>query len=140
MLKIIIDKYDIRTGMGTIQDSSGLTFLTEDEIRNLNTIGYSGKLNGLRTSRQTYLNSLDKGTFLVDQTKFDDGTFVEEFTITRSYLNALEDVVVKPISYEIKISGNGTPQEIKKSLLDIIGGIDEAIEGGTLNECYIRWC
>ena len=32
------------------------------------------------------------------------------------------------MNYKIKINGSGTPQEIKASLLDIIGGIDEAIE------------
>lgn len=61
-----------------------LPFLTNDEHRHFNSIGYSSKdLDGNKTTRTEYLNSLNKGTFKVEQTKWDDGSFEERFMIIR---------------------------------------------------------
>ena len=78
-----IENYTFHTGMGMAKNED-LPFLTEAEMEELNTIGYSGKnSNGKRTTREEYLNSLDKGTFKVTQTQFDRGDFRECFHITR---------------------------------------------------------
>lgn len=75
----------MRTGMGKItSDSDPMLFLSEGEKNELDSIGYSGKTtDGKRISRESYLNSLKRGDFTVQQTKFDHGDFCEEFTITR---------------------------------------------------------
>jgi hypothetical protein len=77
----------IETSMGSVTSNSEskLTFLTETELINLSTIGYSGKLNGAPETFQSYLNSLGKGTFQVTQTKHDNGDFRERFTIVRAF-------------------------------------------------------
>ena len=66
----------------------GLSFLNIKENNDLNKIGYSGKLNKKNITRKEYLNSLNKGEFTVVQTTFDDGSFSEEFLITRVTLNS----------------------------------------------------
>jgi len=59
-------------------------YLSDDEIICLNCIGHSGKdLDGYKTNRVDYLNSLGKGEFSIEKTKFDNGDFREEFIITR---------------------------------------------------------
>jgi hypothetical protein len=80
-----IQTFKIETSMGKVRGIFGnpLGFLTEKEKSSLDEIGYSGKLNGERISRVDYLNSLEKGEFEVDQTKFDNGDFTEEFLIVR---------------------------------------------------------
>jgi hypothetical protein len=76
----MISTYHITTGMGTCFDK--LPFLTDNEHKEFNSIGYSGKtLDGKRTTRLDYLNRLGKGEFDVTQTKYDDGSFEERFTI-----------------------------------------------------------
>jgi hypothetical protein len=78
---IQISTYQIETGMGKYFGT--LPFLTKDELKEFNNIGYTGKdLNGNKTSRVDFLNSLNKGKFKIDQTKFDDGEFIEQFIIT----------------------------------------------------------
>lgn len=78
----MIQTYSIETGMGKCFEK--LPFLTEVEMDNFNNIGYASEtLDGVKMSRTQYLNSLDKGEFHIDQTKFDDGSFVERFTIVR---------------------------------------------------------
>ena len=75
-----IDTYHITTGMGKYLGE--LPFLTKAELEEFNSIGYSGKTHeGLSISREDYLNCLGKGEFQVTQTKFDDGSFKEAFTI-----------------------------------------------------------
>jgi len=47
-----------------------------------NNIGkYGCTTNGLKTTYESYLNSLGKGEFDVTQTKFDDGCFEQQFRI-----------------------------------------------------------
>lgn len=76
--------YSITTGMGR-SSATDLPFLSKNEKANFDNIGYSGKLlNGERMEREQYLNSLGKGYFEIKQTKFDDGSFEEMFTITRT--------------------------------------------------------
>ena len=79
----MIETYSVSTGLGQIMSGDNLSFLSSDEIDSLNLIGYSGKLNGVKTSRTEYLNSLGKGEFKVKQTKFDNGDFSEAFMIIR---------------------------------------------------------
>ena len=80
-----IQTFNIETSMGSVRGSFGhpLTFLTEEEKANLDEIGYTGKLKGVKTSKGEYLNSLEKGEFSVEQTKFDNGDFTEGFLIVR---------------------------------------------------------
>ena len=77
-----IETYRITTAMCMTNET--LPFLTSDEHKVFNNIGYSNKdLDGNKTTRTEYLNSLNKGRFNVDQTKCDNGDFEEIFTITR---------------------------------------------------------
>ena len=76
----MIKTFNIDTSMGKII-SGQLPFLTKQEQKNLNEIGYTGKLNGVKITREIYLNSLGKGEFTVNQTKFDMGDFCQSFNI-----------------------------------------------------------
>ena len=76
-----IETYHIITVLGECIEK--LPFLTDKQQGTLNLIGYSGKLGEVKTSREQYLNSLNIGTFKVEQTKFDNGDFKEKFDITR---------------------------------------------------------
>lgn len=79
-----IETHNITTCMGKVHSYFDLPFLNEKEFDEFNNIGYSGKnLNGDKISRSEYLNSLNKGTFKVQQTKSDNGDFTEKFTIIR---------------------------------------------------------
>lgn len=80
-----IQQIKIDTCMGKVSTFFGnpLSFLSDEEFKNFNEIGYTGKLNGIRISREDYLNSLNKGTFDVTQTKWDNGDFSESFNIVR---------------------------------------------------------
>lgn len=80
-----IQTFDIETCMGQITSfGEQLNFLTEAEINEFNTIGYTGKnLAGVESSYSEFLNSLNKGEFSVKQTKFDGGNFMERFFIVR---------------------------------------------------------
>jgi hypothetical protein len=76
----MIKKFNISTGMGKCFDR--LDFLTDNQFREFNNIGGSGKnSNGVRTTREVYLNTLGIGEFSVTQTKFDSGDFSESFLI-----------------------------------------------------------
>jgi hypothetical protein len=78
-----INNYTVHTGMGRIQNPNDLP-LTEEQIKTLNEIGYSGGKNSNFKSRVEYLNSLDpKVQWDIKQTKFDDGDFSEMFIFTR---------------------------------------------------------
>jgi hypothetical protein len=83
-----IEEYTIFTCMGKLSNygyfKSKLSFLNEEQEKEFNNIGYTGKNSkGEEISRQQYLNSLGLGTFKVKQTKFDHGDFCEEFLIIR---------------------------------------------------------
>jgi len=79
-----IETYNIRTGLGKVNGGDSLSFLTDEEAKELDTIGYTGKGNdGIRTTRLDFLNRLGKGEFKVNQTQRDSGDFSEAFTITR---------------------------------------------------------
>lgn len=76
----MINTFAITTGMGKYFGK--LPFLSETELEEFNSIGYSGKTTkGIKISRESYLNSLNKGEFQVTQTKFDNGSFQESFFI-----------------------------------------------------------
>jgi Ni,Fe-hydrogenase III large subunit len=71
----------ITTGCGQYNGKQ-LDFLTDEELKEFNVIGYTRKNSfGVKTDRETYLNSLMKGQFQIHQTKFDTGDYVERFTI-----------------------------------------------------------
>jgi len=79
-----INEYHVKTCMGQCHKDSNLPFLTDAELKEFNTIGYTGKdSNGNKTDFSSFLNSINKGTFRVTQTKFDDGSFCEEYLIIR---------------------------------------------------------
>jgi hypothetical protein len=74
--------------MGKLTNFFGeqLPYLTKEQKEELDTIGYTGKNSkGKKVSRSEYLNSLKIGKFEVQQSKFDNGDFCEEFIITRAY-------------------------------------------------------
>lgn len=77
----------IETCMGKITSfGDQLDYLTEEEKKEFNLIGYTGKNSqGVKTTRENYLNSLDKGQFEVEQTKFDNGDFCEKFIVVRVF-------------------------------------------------------
>lgn len=76
----MINTFCITTGTGKYFGK--LPFLSETELEEFNSIGYSGKTTkGIKITRQNYLNSLNKGEFQVIQTTFDNGSFEEEFII-----------------------------------------------------------
>ena len=53
-----------------------------DEVKEFDTIGYTGKDNGgRRTNYEAFLNSLGKGEFDITCTKRDSGDFSEMFTV-----------------------------------------------------------
>lgn len=78
--------YNIETAMGEVtQAKDQLDFLSEKEIREFNLIGYCGTDSKNKPQTQIqFLNSLKPTEkFTMKQTRFDDGTYVEEFLITR---------------------------------------------------------
>jgi hypothetical protein len=81
-----LETYKFETSMGEVKEIFGhpLHFLSEQEKKNFDQIGYSGKLNGLETSRTEYLNSLKKGQFSTLQIKWDNGDFTEKFVLSRN--------------------------------------------------------
>jgi hypothetical protein len=79
--------FRIQTGMGTTSQwqSTGLG----DHAKALNEIGYTGKFNGVRMSRNTYFDehvNTDKVTYTLEQTKCDngDGDFSEAFILIKA--------------------------------------------------------
>jgi hypothetical protein len=80
-----LETFTIETSMGKVSTFFGhpLHFLSDQEKENLDEIGYSGKLNGVKTSRSEYLNSLGKGEFSISRTKSDNGDFSEAFIVSR---------------------------------------------------------
>jgi len=81
-----VESYIFETSMGSINANFGhpLDFLSDQEKKDFDEIGYTGKLNGVKTSRTEYLNSLGKGEFSILQTKCDNGDFTEKFVLTRA--------------------------------------------------------
>ena len=80
----MIHTHRIHTCMGKMTGGDKLPFLTEEEQKEFDNIGYSGKkINGEKVSRVSYLNSLGKGEFEITQTKWDSGDFCESFILIR---------------------------------------------------------
>lgn len=76
--------YNMTTCMGKCIQQAQLSFLSQEEIVELNEIGYTGKNSeGIKTTREEYLNSLNKGLFKVEQLTYDRGDFAETFLIIR---------------------------------------------------------
>lgn len=85
-----IESYKIETAMGRLcrwGESNPLPFLTEQENKDFDEVGYTGKLNSMPHSFQSYLNSLNKGVYQVTKTKHDNGDFCEAYLITRVIIN-----------------------------------------------------
>jgi hypothetical protein len=82
---MVIDTFcNVETCMGELVSNTSLSFLSKEEVKEFNLIGYSGKNSkGEKSNYEQYLNSLSKGEFAVTKTLFDDGTFREKFTIVR---------------------------------------------------------
>ena len=81
-----VETYTFETSSGSVRTFFGhpLHFLSDQEKKDFDEIGYTGKLNGKRTSRTEYLNSLGKGEFSLLQTKWDNGDFSEKFVLSRA--------------------------------------------------------
>jgi hypothetical protein len=58
-------------------------FLSEKEKEDFDEIGYTGRLNGVKTTWVQYLDSLGIGSFDIEQLKFDNGDFSEEYMLVR---------------------------------------------------------
>jgi len=81
-----IDTFNIKTCMGSVSTFIGhpLAFLTAEEKDEFDVIGYSGKnSNNEKISWSEYLNTLNKGFFKIEQTKYDSGDFCEEYLVIR---------------------------------------------------------
>jgi len=81
-----VETYTFETSMGSVRANFGhpLHFLSEQEKKDFDEIGYRRKLNGVEISRTEYLNSLGKGEFSLSQTKWDNGDFTEKFVLSRA--------------------------------------------------------
>lgn len=81
-----VETYTFETSMGNVRTNFGhpLHFLSDQEKKDFDEIGYTGKLNGKQISRTEYLNSLGKGEFSILQTKWDNGDFSEKFVLSRA--------------------------------------------------------
>lgn len=80
------DIFHISTGMGTTNQWANAG-LNEAQSKALNDIGYSGKFNGVRMTRQTYFDqhvNNKKLNYTIQQTKWDRGDFAEAFILTRT--------------------------------------------------------
>lgn len=78
--------YIVETCMGKVNSIFGhpLNFLSESEKLEFDEIGYTGKnFKKEKISKGEFLNSLGKGVFTVEQTKYDNGDFDESFVIAR---------------------------------------------------------
>lgn len=79
-----INKYRITTCMGKVSAHFGhpLTFLSGEEKKEFDLIGYTGKNSkGERTNYLDYLNSLNKGQFEIERIKYGNGEFSAEYII-----------------------------------------------------------
>ncbi len=94
MNKPKIENYTIYTGMGKCHEPQKLPFLSFTEFLQFEEIGYSGKFEGNKISREQYLNSLGKGIFTVEQTMFDNGDSQETFHITRVVMPELNCMIM----------------------------------------------
>lgn len=82
VIVIKVTTHPITTGCGRPNDPKSLPFLTEEELEEFDSIGYSGKTtNGVKMSWHEYLDSLGKGQFSIAQTKFDNGDCIEKYVI-----------------------------------------------------------
>lgn len=82
----MLQQLTLTTSMGSLYKlgSNLQTILTEEEVAELDVIGFTGKTSkGEKSSFEQYLNSLGKGEFSVKQVKFDDGSFTEKYEIAR---------------------------------------------------------
>jgi hypothetical protein len=85
--EIIVKQAHVTTCMGQINHLFGVALdcLSAEERAELDKIGYTGKNSaGEKMHWSAYLNSLGKGHFSVEQTKFDNGDFTEKFTVTHT--------------------------------------------------------
>ena len=85
--EITIQTADISMGWGHISsyDNKPLPFLTREQVKEMESINYSGKLtNGKKCNHLTYLNSLGLGTFTMIRTggHRDES---EDYTVVRAY-------------------------------------------------------
>lgn len=81
--KIELQTHRIITAFGKLY-SGKLLFLNKQQLKEFDNIG-SGSTRNM--SREYFLNSLDKGTFKVIQTVYDNGNHMEAFNIIRAYIN-----------------------------------------------------
>lgn len=103
--------YRIVTEQGRIADGS-LPFLTQEELTNFDTVGYTGTLGGNTMTYESYLNRIHKGIFTIEQTKYaDNGDQREVFSITREFDPTIGDL--QPTSLE-GLTKNVVERALKK--------------------------
>lgn len=87
---IEVKRYTIKTAMGQGRDMgsfgnySWTQIFDEQTAKDLDTIGYTGKLNGVKTSVYEYLEKLSDDSVKYDlhHTKGDSGEFTDEYSLT----------------------------------------------------------
>lgn len=83
-----LETYHIVTQSGKLAYGCELKFLSDEELEEFNKIGYTGKnKNEGKESYEHFLNRLNLGVFVVIQTKYDSGDFIEMFVIVRGLEN-----------------------------------------------------
>ena len=83
-----LEPYHIVTQAGKLAYGCELNFLSDEELEEFNKIGSTGKnANGGKETYEHFLNRLSLGVFLVIQTKYDSGDFLEMFVIVRGLEN-----------------------------------------------------
>lgn len=84
---LVIINYEFQTVMGECRGKV-LDFLTEEQLKEFNSIGYSGKTTDNRPmGRVDYLNSLfPNEQFTLLKTRSDNGDFSEDWVLTRVIL------------------------------------------------------
>lgn len=86
MKNIELKTVKIETSSGSLTISSRENLkslgLKDNHLEDINRIGYTGKLHGIKTNFAIYLNSLKIGKFVVEQIGWDTGDFRELFHIT----------------------------------------------------------
>ena len=82
----MLDQFTLTTSMGSLNKhlSSLQNILTEEEVAELDVIGFTGKTSkGEKSSFANYLNSLGKGEFSIKQVGWDNGSFTEKYEVAR---------------------------------------------------------
>ncbi len=86
-MAIEIETKTISLAMGESGDWSRTGYFTEQEAKELNEIGYTGKLNGQKTNLHEYLasKSTDSCSYELNLLKMNSMEFTEKYILTKAY-------------------------------------------------------